>query len=214
VKVAFIDIDGTLIKGQTQIHFLFYLFWGKEVSTKDIIKVFAWYFSYKLLGKKINEKLASDLYKKLIGGKTKNEVGSLVDGYFERIKKYMFPEAGSFVSKLKKEGFEIYLLTSTLCPISKKFEDYFSIQGSFCTDLVTENDKFTGDILGKINQGEIKRKRILDFIDKNNPKEIIVATDHITDLGVLDLATRPIVVNPDLRLLNFAKKNKWEIINL
>lgn len=214
MKVAFVDIDGTLIKGQTQIHFLSYLFWKKEVSTSDILKVIFWYLGYKLFGRKINESLAANIYEKLVGGKSREKVSNLINDYFERMKYYIYPGARSFIEEIRSEGFSIVLLTSTPCPIAEKFKEYFSADETICTKLEINDEIFTGKILGRVNQGATKSERVSDYIKKINPRKTLAASDHITDLPVFEIVDRKIVINPDRRLLNFAKQKKWEIIKL
>lgn len=214
MKIAFVDIDGTLIRGQTQLHFLFFLFWEKEISFIDVARVISWYFGYRVLGKSINENLAGKIYKKIVGGKSVGDINNITAHYFSRVEKYMFPGAPSLLQELRKENYSIFFLTSTLRPIADKFNEFFGADGAYCTELEIKDGYYTGEIKGKIMQGSRKAKKLSDIIEEKDPEVVAVFSDHISDLPVFRFATRPVAVNPDHKLNKFAKKERWEIIKL
>lgn len=205
-----VDIDGTLLKGQTQILLLKYLFGKRRVGVFDLINVFFWYFKYKYLGSEINVNLVNKMYKKLIGGISLDEMEEITNDFMNHISNKIDKTVVDMVKKMKDSNDKVVLVTSTIKPIAEKFLPLVNASDISSTELEIVDKVYSGKTINGVNNILSKK----DFINKNKVgcKNVIFITDHESDLELLKIANRPIVVNPTRKLKSFAIKAKWEII--
>lgn len=210
MKLICVDIDGTLVKGQTQVMLVRYLLGGKYINLTDYLKVLVWYLSYKYFGSGVDKKLANKMYKKILGGLSKNEVDGILDSFMVMIEPKIDYLIVNYVKNLILKGDIVAIITTTIEPVAQRFSKIINATLISSTELEVKNNKYTGKTINGINDTAKK----LYFLKRNTPgfNELLVITDHENDIDLLKLADKAIVVNPTKRLLNFAKKKNWEII--
>jgi len=214
-KVALIDIDGTLLSGQSQVHLIFYLYSEKAISLSTFLKVIIWYLKYKFFSAKIDERMVGKIYSSLLAGKKEVEIEKIVNDFFEKkLVKEIYPGALVFVNNLKEENYRILLISASIFPICSIIKKYFNADGLICTKLEIKDGVYTGKIEGKINEGSEKKNRVLRYLEENsfNLKNSVAMGDRMSDLEILKLAERPIAVNPEKMLKKYAIRQNWEIL--
>jgi phosphoserine phosphatase len=83
-----------------------------------------------------------------------------------------------------------------------------------CTELESEEGKFTGFPSGKLCFGNEKKMRLIEYCEKNNrlKEDAWFYSDSIDDLHALNAACYPVCVNPCRRLKKHAVKKEWKIV--
>jgi HAD superfamily hydrolase (TIGR01490 family) len=214
-ELVILDLDGVIIKGQSQQIFLNYLFRKKIVGLFFYLKIYMWFIFYKMGLNKNPKKIMNYAFGSL-KGKNLEEVEKLINDFFsEVLNNFIFHEIIDIINKHKIENRELIIVSNALDIIVKKISQFLNIKNYIGTKLEIIDDKFTGNISDDIVYGKNKLKLIETFLRKNklNLKNSWAYTDHISDLPILKLVKNPFAVNPDKKLCIEAKKNNWPILN-
>ena len=207
------DVDGTLVKGQTQKVFLKLLRSKNICKFLDYILISLWFIAYKLSIIKDTNIIRKIAYSKLKDFNV-SKLDKIVSEEFHIFENIIFNESYNLINKHKKLNHQLLLISASVEPIIKKLSNEFEIKEYLCTKLDVQNNKFTGDLLGEAVYGYNKYTKINEYL--NNSKihynKIIYYADHISDLPIFEFVDIPICVNPDKKLKEIALNKKWEII--
>jgi HAD superfamily hydrolase (TIGR01490 family) len=211
-KIVLLDLDGTLISGQSQVHFLFYMFKMGEIDVVSLVRVVIWYLKYKYSSASIDTGLAANIYQKFVGGRTKEALAQIVSGFFSKVLlgKINKPLLRRVLS-LQSEGYEIVLTSASIEPIVSKVADYFSFDQSTSTMLAVENGVYTGAVEGGFNEGTQKKDSLISLLGSAH-FEGYAFTDSESDVAIFELVSHPVVVSPNRSLRELAEERGWEIM--
>jgi HAD superfamily hydrolase (TIGR01490 family) len=212
-RAAFFDIDETLVKGQTQKFLALIAFKEGKIGLLKLLSLLFFFARYKLgLVKDIREIMEASYA--IVKGWPVTEANRLIKKSFEYgIKQKIFPEGEKLIKKLKKEGYRIILVSNTLQQIVDLLVDYFDAEAGIGTTLAEKNGVLEGKI-GRLVYGQNKVKYLQEFYGNQiDFKKSAAYTDNKSDLPLLELVGRPVVVNPDLTLKSEAAKRNWQVIN-
>jgi HAD superfamily hydrolase (TIGR01490 family) len=216
-ELVILDLDGTIIKGQSQLLFLNFLLKKRIIGLFFYIRIYLWFLFYKLGFLKNSEEVVDIMNYSFsfLKGKKREYVEGLVNDFFNKnIKEFIFSEMTDIINKHKSEGRELLIISNSVDVIVGKVAEFLGISNYIGTKLELVDGKFTGKILGGIVYGKNKIIFAKDFIEKNNLdfKNSWVYTDHISDLDLMALSSNPHAVNPDKLLKAETKKRNWPIL--
>jgi HAD superfamily hydrolase (TIGR01490 family) len=208
-KVAFIDIDGTLIRKMSSERLFFkYLVYKRIVTPRDILR-----YLKVSLNRFINyEGLQLKKNKYYLKGKKVDVIFEIARGFFsEKISPHISKEALREINSLRDKGYTIILLSGTLSFLVDCFKNHCNADLGVGTKLVSDNGVFTGEISGIYAYGKgkadiVKRLEKKYNIDLNNS---YAYANHYTDVKHMRLMGYPIAVNAGTRLHLYAKRNNW-----
>jgi HAD superfamily hydrolase (TIGR01490 family) len=213
-RLAIFDIDGTLIKGQTQQLLLKYLRKKKVVSFTVFIKINLWFVMYKVglisSPKKIMEYAFSFLNDWPIG-----RMNELINDFFDNdLKPRIYKKGIDEIGEHQSHNRIILLVSNAIEPIVKKISEYLQVTNYICTKLEITNNKYTGKIEGDMVYGKNKVPLIQKFISTNNIdiNNTWGYGDHASDVFFLEMISHPTAVNPDKKLAKIAKLRNWPVI--
>jgi HAD superfamily hydrolase (TIGR01490 family) len=210
------DVDGTLLRGQSQRLFIDYLFKKKIINMALYLKLYGWFILYSIGLANDPKKIMEEAYV-FLKGKKYNWIENIVDDFFNNVlKKEFFKSAVGILNGHIKKNREVYLVSNLPDVLLKRIALYLNVQNYFGTILETKNGVFTGKIVGNImyseNKADIVKKNILE---KNpEPVDLWVYADHISDLPLFNIASHKFVVNPKNNLLKVAKEKDWSVLYL
>jgi HAD superfamily hydrolase (TIGR01490 family) len=213
-ELVILDLDGTIINGQSQLIFLKYLLKKRVISLFFYFKLSTWFILYKLSIIKNPKKIMQYAFS-FLSKKKESEIETLINDFVVNyLKNFIFLEIINIIDKYKHENKELIIVSNSISPIVKKIAQFLEIKNYIATKLEVENGEFTGKILGDIIYGKNKIKYINNFIKEKEFKieNIWAYTDHISDIDILKNVNHPFVVNPKKDLLKEATKNSWPII--
>ncbi|MFA6393436.1 MAG: HAD family hydrolase [Patescibacteria group bacterium] len=217
MAIAIFDLDGTLIRGQSQLYIIKYLYKRRLISVFDLIVITGWFLGYWL--SIFNDpRIIFSFAFRIIKGKDENEVKALVDGFYEKVLRDKF--RGNVVNRLvnhKNNNDEIYLLTNAIKPIARAVADDLGIRNVIATEMEVIGNKYTGKIKGDIIYGKQKVKALKKIFTAKELLDSFIYADHYSDIEMLKLADHPVLVYPDSKSLslfkNYFREKKPEIIN-
>jgi phosphoserine phosphatase len=136
-----------------------------------------------------------------------------------------FPVAIQRICWHALRGDKIVLATGTLAPLAeivktalerellwRGLETHFAV---IATQLVTDNNRWTGGVEGTPICGEAKAEAVKNFARSRNVplQECFAYGDHALDGWMLAAVGNPFAVNPTSRLRQIALHNAWQVMN-
>ena len=213
-ELVFFDIDGTLINGQTQKMLAIFLFKKGYIKPFKLLGILFWFLLYRfgLVGSGKN--IATDAYRLLEKMEVSKFERMMVDLFKTEINSRIFEDAIKEIEVHRLNGRKIVLVSNTIYPIAMIISQNLSIPTEpIATVLETSNGCYTGRIIGKLNRGEEKVRRVNAAAVNNNwnMENCYAYGDHYSDLPILQMAKNPRAVNPDRILKRTAILNGWPI---
>jgi putative phosphoserine phosphatase / 1-acylglycerol-3-phosphate O-acyltransferase len=215
-KLAIIDIDGTLINGQSQQKFIAHLRKKHYVGFFQYIVIMIWFLLYKArLIKETRNILSFAL--KIFKGKSRGEIASIVDIFVsEEIHDMYYKKTKDMLLKIKGLGYNIVLLSSAVEPIVSAIAKDLQVEEYLCTKLSHLNDNLDGKTEGIQTYGNEKLNKIQLFINNSAVaySGTLVIADHYSDIPLLKWAEKSIVANPQPDMRKWATQNNVPVIYL
>lgn len=213
MRVAFFDIDRTVLRGNSQSALAAYLFLKGFYSFKSVFFFVLWALGNLLNVSIISNRRVREVCYSVFSGKPTSDIDSLLAEFCEKhISSQISIQAAREIEALKKEDVKIVFISATLQPIGEAVSRLLEGDYCFCTRLKNENG-YDGTILGDVVEGVVKRNIAINFSTCNNIdlKSSFAYGDSMSDIDMLELVGYPIVVNPDKKLRKQAVQRKWRI---
>lgn len=224
---AFFDVDDTIVKGRTMIDYHIYYNLNKpEKLLKNkkrphFIKLFFKLFfifqgllqliRYTALNRNSRNRKFYEGFK----GREVNAYKSLIPLWFNsRIRHKIYSEAIKLIKWHQEQGHKVVLITGSLDLLVEPLQKFLNADYTIATRLETKNGKFSGKIIDSQIIGEGKALAIKRFANEHNInlKESYGYADHISDLPMLGIVGKPVVVGSNRKLQIIAKQKGWKII--
>lgn len=220
MKLAVFDFNGTIFPKET-IPFLLDCWKKYRYPKYNLYKLYLLLiplilkYKYPFLSRKSKEEIKVEFMHKFVNifhGMNKKEI----DDYFLKVEKdakqYYNKEIIEKIPDFKEENYELVLLSGAFYELLKivgnslQFDEV--IGSSILKDRFNEIDKFSV-LSGSLKLEVLKIKYASEDVNWDSSYAF---ADSIDDLSLLESIGNPVVVDPDQKLLNIAKKRNWEII--
>ncbi|TCJ94171.1 HAD-IB family hydrolase [Nocardia alba] len=130
--------------------------------------------------------------------------------FAEQIYGRLFPEAWELVQAHRSAGHTVLLVSELTRFQVQPVAERLGIDTVLCTELAVEDGVLTGHPAGAPLWRSAKATAVVEFAA--NLEVGYVYADSVTDLPLLELATRPTVINPDPALAAIAIGNDWRTL--
>lgn len=216
VSLAIFDLDNTLISGDSDF------LWGQFLVNQGIVdkdqyeqKNAKFYEAYQQGKLDILEYLDFSLAP-LANNEPEQLYRWRTQFIEEVIKPIQLKLAIRLVNKHRFKGDTTMVITATNRFVTEPIVKLFAIDNLLATTPEFVAGRFTGQFNGIpcFQQGKVK---LLEQWLKNSTetlKNSYFYSDSYNDLPLLQLVDNPVVVNPDEKLLQYAKQQDWMIISL
>ncbi|MBS5926263.1 MAG: HAD-IB family hydrolase [Clostridium sp.] len=207
-KLAIFDIDYTITKKETLMEFYKY---SLEEDIKNIRFLPRALYSGLMYGVGIyDEKRVKECFLKFIDNIEEEKLQDLVKRFYKnRLSKILYKDAVDMMYKLKKEGYDIYLISASPEFYINEFYNIDVVDKVIGTRFEFKEGKFIRKMLGCNCKGEEKVRRLKEVLSKENIevdfKESYMFSDSLSDKPLLDLVGKPY-------LINYKKKHEIEIL--
>lgn len=208
-KLAIFDIDYTITKKETLMEFF------KYTVKQDIRNIRflprALFSGLMYLLKVYNEKEVKEHFLKFIDKINEKDLAILVKKFYnEKLSTILYKDALNMMKKLKKEGYDIYLISASPEFYINEFYAIDEVDKIIGSRFSFKDGIFTRTMDGENCKGEEKVKRLKKFLEDENIdvdfKESYMFSDSLSDEPLLRLVGKPY-------LINYKKKNDMEILN-
>jgi HAD superfamily hydrolase (TIGR01490 family) len=197
-RVAFFDVDNTLLKGST----LFFLGRGMYqrgfFTKKDISAFVLANIRYRLTGKENNvveiEKIGQEIYEEYVSP-------AIWQGTVEIAQEHL------------SKGEEVWLVTATPLDMANLMAKRLGFTGALGTKAEVENGVYTGKMIGNLLHGSEKALAIKELsVEKNfELKNCYAYSDSHHDIPLLEAVGNPRAINPDPLLEIRAYRDNWPV---
>jgi HAD superfamily hydrolase (TIGR01490 family) len=195
MSLVLFDLDGTIVKGQSQLKLLLYLRQKKLINSLTFLGVSIWFVAYRLGLARNPEKIMRYSYKRIGKGVTVEALNASLEEFYEKIlAKAFHAPVVSLLRKHQETNDEIVLLTNVLEPLARVVAQRLGISKVLATELEQAGGVYTGTIKGDIVYGENKVKVLERNYKRDDLKDSYAYTDHPSDAPLLRLVTHPFVV--------------------
>jgi len=212
-ELVIFDIDGTIVRGQSQRLFLKYLLSVHKINLSFYLKLMMWFVLYKL-GLVKDPKKTMEYAFSFLKRRPVEEIADLTHGFFEKILKgNIYSGALDLVKEHISLGREVILVSNAAEPIVKELTLYLNVTQYICTTLEIEDGYYTGRIK-EIVYGEHKTDLVEQFAENNgwNLKTAWAYGDHSSDQSLLSIVKHPVATNPSSSLSKIARQKDWPIL--
>ena len=207
-KALFVDVDYTLIKGNTVLAFLKFMFIKGELSLVRLFKLSIDYHRKKHRLRRTSFKRIEKNLRKY----TKEEEEKLEREYFEKeLKPRLNKKVLRLIEEYRRKGYLTIIATATPCQLIKSLIKFIKADDKICSLMRTKDENF---IIDEFTYSSEKAKRIEELSQEKNIdlKESVGLTDSIEDLPMTQVLGKVTLVNPDRRIERIGIKKHWRII--
>jgi len=219
MKLAVFDFNGTIFPKET-IPFLISC-WKKNGYSK--FKLFKLYLSLIPLIIKYKNPSITKLSKEKMKVKFMYKFSNIFDGmskkeideYFIKVeneaRKYYNKKVLKEMEKVRENNYKIIILSGAFIELLNNVGDRLDVDDIIGSNILNDNIKKRYSVIsGSKKLSALKSKYNTIDIEWNNS---YAYADSIDDLKLLKSFGNPVAVNPDEKLLKYAKRNDWKIIN-
>ncbi len=215
MRLAFFDLDGTLLHGDSVTLYLDFLL-AKGLITPEYRKLDDGLLEEFFQGRLDVMKYYTFALEPL-AGKTRAELASLLHEYVTQwIKPKIYPQAQELIASHQQQGDLVAIVSATcdlmVTPIAKEI---FQIEHVIASQVIYQNDMLTAQVDPNISHQAGKAKRIKEFcaLHHLDLSDSISYGDSINDLQMLETTSKACVVNPHHKLLQIAQQRHWQILH-
>ena len=212
--LAFFDLDGTLVVGNTQQLLVRFLYRRGAVGWPFMLGTAVWFAGYKLGVVRPTDR-ARTRAARLLAGRSVDEIEALMDAFTrEMLVPRLHEGAVAALRAQRSAGGRVVILSAALDPLVRGLARELGVAESVGTALEVRDDRFTGEVVGRAVYGDEKlraARRVLD-VARLDALECSAYADHETDVALLESVGHPVAVNPRPGLLRVARERGWPVI--
>lgn len=217
VRLAAVDLDGTLLDGQSQALFLRHLVARRLASPLLLLRVLAWAMAYRL-GLPLD---IPKLHRQVVAGFAGIEAARLegaLDAFVKADLAARIRHQGRHeVQRLASDGAEVVLVSGSLEPLVARVRPLVAAHGVVATRLAPPlAGSVAGLLEGETLIGAAKAAALRAYADARHGAGNWVLWraygDHETDIPLLATAQEPVAVCPTPRLAAVARARGWPVV--
>jgi len=215
-KVSIFDVDGTLSKSFYIVKFPEMLYKKGLFSKKKLGEINEIFEDYLKGSNYPYEQFAWDVVIAFgygIKGKKWDDIKKMGKKYIQLHPEEKFPFTDSLVRMVKNKGYRTVIISGSPYEIILPFSMSLGIDEAFATTYEIDNGIFTGEVAQNCAIDKIKKKVIQKYLQEYEI-DLKISTgfgDSEHDLGFLEIVGYPVIIKPNKKLEEIAKKNRWLI---
>lgn len=214
-RVAFFDLDKTLISRNSATLWIRYELAGGQISIQQALRAMGWVLRYNLgateLGGPIRRTVA------LMAGHLEAPVRDRTRRFYDECVRPLYrPGARTAVERHRAAGDRLVLLTSSSSYLSEAVSAELGLDEYVCNRFeVVADGTYSGRLIEPLCFGPGKVALAGAYLERHGLSfdDAVFYSDSHSDLPMLEAAGRPVVVHPDPRLLRHARRRGWEIVD-
>lgn len=210
--IAFFDVDKTLLGVNSATLWVRRELQRGNISRWQALRASAWVGLYGLGLIRADDVLRVAI-KTLKGKREREVIDRTLAFWHEEVRATVRPGARAAIQRHKDQGELCFLLTSSSNYLSAPIADELGFDGFLANRFEVKDGTFTGEPIEPICYGTGKVAHASGCAHKLNVRlaECAFYTDSMSDLPMLEVVGRPIVVSPDPRLRRVARKRGWPV---
>lgn len=212
MRVAFFDLDKTLVRANTGILYARWRYARGETPLREMVRVLGWSLQYTM--GVIDAGAVSTYAARTIAGRSEAGFIAECDEWYGKMVRPLIAEGARVeVERRRREGLRTVILTGSTPYAARPLMRELGMDDVIASTLVVKDGTLTGEIEAPLCFGEGKVARATAWAEKHGASlaDSLFYTDSISDLPMLLKVKDPRVVNPDPRLRVEARRRGWPI---
>ncbi len=213
-RIVAMDVDNTLVDGQTQTYLVKALFKAKILKGSMYVRVLWWHMLYTYFNIWPTH-LQKIVTAELRGLPMADGMAIARDVIAKKIMPRLHPEAVAALRQWQDSGAKVFLVSAAVAPLISALATAVKADGAIATRLKDSDEIISGIIDGPMVVGEEKWTRLQAYCDANFTAWQLEAAygDDDTDVPLLARAQTAFAINPKPYLKATAKKRGWTILS-
>jgi len=211
---AFFDLDHTILSESTGRLYVPFALEKKYFKRTDII--FALYTRFLQRAGIISIDQSIERWVKKLKDWPSHEFESTsVEFFHEYVKPCIRPGLNTEISDHRDRGAATAILSASLDFICEPVRRFLEMDDILCTELETEDGRYTGRLKERYCYGMEKLRRAEGYCDRHGfpLADSYYYADSYADLPVLEKVKHPVCVTPSLKLRKTALSRGWKIMD-
>lgn len=214
MTIAFFDLDRTLISRNSGALWVRSEHRQGFITTWQAIRASIWLARYRIGLADLNDALLAAIA--TLEGAEEQEMRNRTHDFYQReIRDLYRPGAHKALSFHRNSGDRLVLLSSTSPYMAEAVAEDLGLDDVLCNQFeISSAGMFTGKPDGDLCFGAGKLIHGQRYAEEHQVdlSDCAFYTDSRTDLPMLEMVGRPVVVHPDPRLEQVARNRGWEIV--
>jgi HAD superfamily hydrolase (TIGR01490 family) len=213
-SLAFFDLDGTLVVGQTSLLLVSFLRKEGIVSRTFVIGTGLWFAGYKAGLIRVSEK-SREKGAGVFKGLGESEVEQLMARFTEQALVPRFhPAATAALAEHMSEGDRVVIVSAALEPVVKALAARLGVRDYVGTGCEIVEGRYTGRLTGSNPHAEEKVRFAAAYMAEHgaDAADCWAYADHGSDRALLESVGHPVAVNPHKELREAAEGAGWPIL--
>mgnify|MGYP000058814374 CR=1 FL=1 len=213
---AFFDLDRTLMSGSSGAQFGRAAFRSGMVSRRQMTRWAVDHLRFRLRGAtdQDTDELVEEI-RRLLRGVPERELKRMVPDLLAGILPRIYPQMLAEVRAHQDAGRPAFIVSAAGHGVVELLAQVLDMEGGIGSRYeVDAHGRYTGELLGGLNYGELKIEPMRRFSEAH---EIDLGaawaySDSVSDLPMLELVGNPVAVNPDAELARVAAERGWRVM--
>lgn len=213
--VAVFDLDGTITKHDTYVHFLLFCLGSMPVRLLKSPMLVVYLLMHKA-GLRTNHWLKARFLGLVVGGVDDKKLEKLSQKFHDRTLQSNIKQAAiEEITCLKQQGYKVIIATASFSFYVSKIAESLCADELLCTTAeVDRHGRLTGAIAGLNCIGEEKARRVERLLAaKGWPGVQRAYSDHRVDLPLLKMSKKALVVDPKPATEAVAARHGYQILH-
>lgn len=214
--LAVLDLDGTLLNGQSQKLLVEYLYSNGYISFFKYLSILMWYVGYKF-GLISNVQSAAEFGAECLSGKSVTELEKIFDQFFiqECVPRF-YKYASHLINSLRNRRMHIILVSAAIEPIVVRAKEYLNVDDYISTRLEKKGDRYSGRIVGAVIYASTKLEVVRQYAEIHgfDLARAFAFGDHVSDIPLLSITGHPVAVNAAIDLKKLSVLRSWPMLYL
>lgn len=212
--IAFFDLDGTLVVGQTTLLLVKFLRKAGIVTRGFVIATGLWFLGYKAGLLKVTEK-SREQGASVFKGLSEAEVEGLMHRFTEEVLVPRFhPAATAALAEHLSEGDRVVVISAALDPVVRGLCKRLGVEHCVGTPCEISEGRYSGRFTGPSPHAAEKVRVAEAYMQRwgVDAGDCWAYADHGTDLALLERVGHAVAVNPKPELREAAELAGWPIV--
>ena len=214
--LAIFDLDHTILEGDSDSSWLFFLAENKIIAEKEVMKKNEQFYRSYCAGNLNFDEYAQFAFS-IIQKIPYTRLKTLRRLFFKnKVLPMIRPNARKSIQEHQQQGHKVIISTATNDFISYPVVKYLKADDLLATRLERSEEGFTGKYRGVPNFREGKVTNLLEWLKRNNEYQLATTyfySDSINDLPLLSKVGYPRIVNGDEDLCREGEKRGWTMMD-
>lgn len=213
-SLAMFDLDGTLVRCQTQRCFLEQCRERGYIGSATRMKLLLWFGLYKA-GVVSEPRRAMEYAYRFAAGWPMERLQQEANECCEQlILPHICPVMRARLEAERNTGRHLLLVSNSIAPLAAAIAGFLKLDGCIGTRLEVKNGLCTGRIEGATAYGVEKVRMVREYVERASLSLTgsSAYADHISDLPFLEMAETAVAVNPCRKLQTAAMARNWEVV--